>query len=94
MKRTINHHSLAHLLFRNNHKESTEPQPPKADELTVTINLTGRKPMNMRVPPCCNMKILKSMVHFHLKKSLTPNEYALLIGLESDDANYELDYLL
>ncbi len=94
MRRTINHHSLAQLHFRNNHKENAEHRPSKADELTVIINPTCRHPINIRVPPRCNMKILKSMVYFHLKKNLTPNEYSLLIGLESDDGNYELDYLL
>lgn len=71
MKRKSNQYSLSNLLFRSKNKDSTDPHPPKEDDLTVSINLPGRKSMSLRVPASCNMKILKSMVHFHLKKNLT-----------------------
>lgn len=39
--------------------------------LTVTINIDHRNPLFLSVPQRCNMKILKSMILFHLKKALT-----------------------
>lgn len=83
MKRTGNYQSLSHLLFRSTNSKKGEGQSGKEEELTVKINLAGRQAMTLKVPARCNMKILKSMLLFHLKKTLPANELALIVGFES-----------
>jgi hypothetical protein len=73
MKRKVEHSSVSRLLFRSNNKRSPDSHPPKEDELTVQVSLQGRKPMTLKVPARCNMKILRSMILFHLKKTLPTN---------------------
>lgn len=55
---------------------------------------TQRTPITINVPKPCNMKILKSMLWFHLKKILTTIEYSQIIGFESMPTNFERDYQL
>lgn len=65
-----------------NHTHATQ-------QLAVNINVgTQRSPITLYVPKHCNMKILKSMLWFHLKKILTLAEYNAIAGFETTPTFY------
>ena len=53
-----------------------------------------RKPVSFQVPMGCNMKILKSILWFQLKKVLTVNECSNILGFEASPKNYKIDFML
>lgn len=53
-----------------------------------------RSPVTVQVPRPCNMKILKSIIWFHLKKIMTIAEYSQIVGFETTPTDYQRDYQL
>lgn len=65
------------------------------DQLSVSLLLGAqRNSITLQVPQNCNMKILKSMLWFHLKKILTSSEYSQIVGFETIPEDYKKDYQL
>ena len=95
MNRKRNSEEVSKIHFdeaRGNHPpRRSVPQ----EDIEVTLLMgTQRVPLSIKVPSKCNMKILKSILWFHLKKVLTIKEYNNILGFETQPQDYLLDYKL
>lgn len=88
MNRKISRQELSRLVFE-------QAEAPRREEVGVRVALPNRHaPLFLHVPKGCNMKLLRSMLWFHLRKQLPAGELKLIVGFQTATGDYELDFRL